>query len=63
MFINNFDDFLSKLLVFKQNRAHKGPYGPQPGPGPNPDRAQTWATEKVAKLSLSQEFLKAHMGP
>ena len=20
-------------------RAHEGPYGPQPGPGPNPDRA------------------------
>ena len=54
-------------MIFKQNRAHKGPYGPygpQPGPGPNPDWAPTpdLAPQGVPRKPYFYLFLGIFLG-
>ena len=38
--------FLLKIMFFNKNQTPMGPYGPQPGPGPNPD----WAPSRARKI-------------
>ena len=48
---------------YRPIRAHKGPYGPQPGPGPNPDWAPTRARVGSTTFSCKIHILTPNNSP
>ena len=51
-FFIKINDFLSKIGPIWAHKGPMGPYGPQPGPGPNPDWAPTRFFQSYHVLGL-----------
>ena len=57
MIFMKINDFLNTIGPIRALMAHKGPYGPQPGQGPNPD----WTPTRPGQLPMTMHHCLAYL--